>query len=279
MNRNFKTKSLSHSLLKGTVVNLGIQALNKNLNKNNFWQTLLVGATSGLGDYFGGNTAMSAMLGSGNALINDTKFLSTTAKYAAIGGAADLLLNVTKAKAENLPEKNRWQIRIDYHLPNGNLPFYHQTNPTFGCTQETLKSIGEYLRVPIFILDYPIDWDNGNEYKNGADFMQLARANGLYVEDVEKKEIKGNKKYYTPDYVGNLLLKNYPLAITYQIGDTAHTVGINRIIRLKNIVNPQKSDRYIIQVMDPLYKNEYKLLPLSTFKRGVIRLVSSKSYA
>ena len=48
---------------------------------------------------------MSAILGSGNALINNTKFLSTTAKYAAIGGAADLLLNVTKEKAEE-PYKN-----------------------------------------------------------------------------------------------------------------------------------------------------------------------------
>ena len=32
-------------------------------------------------------------------------------------------------------------------------------------------------------------WDtNKDGYKNGADFMQLALANGLYVEDVEKKK-------------------------------------------------------------------------------------------
>ncbi|MBQ3688417.1 MAG: KilA-N domain-containing protein [Bacteroidales bacterium] len=50
-----KTKSLSRSLLKGTVVNLGLQLANRNLSKNNLWQTLLVGAAGGFGDYFGGN--------------------------------------------------------------------------------------------------------------------------------------------------------------------------------------------------------------------------------
>ena len=56
-----QSKSLSRSLLKGTVVNLGLQLANRNLNKNNFWQTLLVGAAGGFGDYFGGNTAMAQL--------------------------------------------------------------------------------------------------------------------------------------------------------------------------------------------------------------------------
>ena len=94
-----KTKSLSRSLLKGTVVNLGLQLANRNLSKNNFWQTLLVGAAGGFGDYFGGNTAMGAIIGGGNALINKTKDFGTAVKYAAIGGAADLLLKVKEAKA------------------------------------------------------------------------------------------------------------------------------------------------------------------------------------
>ena len=276
-----QSKSLSRSLLKGTVVNLGLQLANRSLNKNNFWQTLLVGAAGGFGDYFGGNAAMGAILGGGNALVNKTHFLNTAAKYAAIGGAADLLLKVKEAKAEEPYNKEKWKIRIDYHLPGGDLPFYHQANPTVGCTQETLKSIAEYLRVPIYIWDYPIDWDtNKDGYRNGADFMQLARANGLYVEDVEKKEKKGKKEFYTPDYVGNFLLKNYPMALTYNIsGDLPHTVGINRILRLQNIVKPNKPDKYVIQVMDPLYENEYRVLPFETFRRSTIRLVSSKLYA
>ena len=95
-----KTKSLSRSLLKGTVVNLGLQLANRNLSKNNFWQTLLVGVAGGFGDYFGGNAAMGAIIGGGNALINNTKDAGTAVKYAAIGGAADLLLKVKDAKAE-----------------------------------------------------------------------------------------------------------------------------------------------------------------------------------
>jgi hypothetical protein len=42
-----KIKNFSRSLLKGTVVNLGLQLANRNLSKNNFWQTLLVGAAGG----------------------------------------------------------------------------------------------------------------------------------------------------------------------------------------------------------------------------------------
>ena len=95
-----KNKTLSRSLLNGTVLNLGLQLANRNLSKNNFWRTLLVGAAGGFGDYFGGNTAMDAIIGGGNALINKTKDFGTAVKYAAIGGAADLLLKVKEAKAE-----------------------------------------------------------------------------------------------------------------------------------------------------------------------------------
>ena len=41
--QTIKNKNLSRSLLKGTVLNLGLQLANRNLSKNNFWQTLLVG--------------------------------------------------------------------------------------------------------------------------------------------------------------------------------------------------------------------------------------------
>ena len=48
--QTIKNKKLSRSLLKGTVLNLGLQLANRNLSKNNFWQTLLVGAAGGFGD-------------------------------------------------------------------------------------------------------------------------------------------------------------------------------------------------------------------------------------
>jgi len=97
-----KTKNFAKSVLKSAAVTLSVQALGKNLNKDNFGQTLLVIAAGGLGDYFGGNTAMGAILGGGNALINKSNFLGTTAKYAALSFAADSMLKIAEAKAEEL---------------------------------------------------------------------------------------------------------------------------------------------------------------------------------
>lgn len=88
------------SILKGAAVNIGLQALGHNLSKDNFWQTLLVGAAGGVGNYLGGNTAMGAILGGGNAIINKSHFVGTTAKYAAWGAFADLVMKVAVAKAE-----------------------------------------------------------------------------------------------------------------------------------------------------------------------------------
>ena len=106
-----RERNLAKSLLKGAVVNVGIQVLGKNLNKDNFWQTLLVGAAGGFGDYFGGNVAMGAILGGGNALINKSNFLGTTAKYAALSFAADSMLKIAEAKAEKL-SNDKWKIRL-----------------------------------------------------------------------------------------------------------------------------------------------------------------------
>ena len=276
-----RQRNLPKSLLKGAVINLGVQALGKNLNKNNFWQSLLVGAAGGFGDYFGGNVAMGAVLGCGNALINKSNFLGTTAKYAALSFSADGVMKIAEAKAEEPFENKRWKIVLDYRLPGGDLPFYHQNDPSVGCTQETLNSIGEYLRVPIRIWDYPVDWDtNDKGYKNGADFELLAAANGLYTEIVPKYKQPNELSKHNPDIVGRNLIQNFPMAITYETnGNLPHTVGINRIVRLKNIVNPKKADRYIIQVMDPLYSGKYQILPLEKFYYGKIVLVKSKSYA
>lgn len=91
--------NLGRSLLKSTAVNFGLQAIGGNLRKDNIWQTLLVGVAGGFGDYLGGNTAMGAILGGGNAIINKSHFVGTTAKYALCGAAADMVLRVTEAKA------------------------------------------------------------------------------------------------------------------------------------------------------------------------------------
>ncbi len=106
-----KTKNFAKSVLKSAAVTLSVQALGKNLNKDNFGQTLLVIAAGGLGDYFGGNVAMGAVLGGGNAPINKSNFLGTTAKYAALSFAADSMLKIAEAKAEKL-SNNKWKIRL-----------------------------------------------------------------------------------------------------------------------------------------------------------------------
>ena len=65
-------RNLGRSLLKGAAVNFGLQAIGGNLRKDNIWQTLLVGVAGGFGDYLGGNTAMGAILGGGNAIVKLT---------------------------------------------------------------------------------------------------------------------------------------------------------------------------------------------------------------
>ena len=148
-----KSKSLSRSLLKGTVLNFGLQLANRNLSKNNFWQTLLVGAAGGFGDYFGGNAAMGAIIGGGNALINKTKDVGTAVKYAATGGTADLLLKVKDAKAEELPGKDKWIIEWDIQLPKGRLKRVVQEDYEYGCTQPSLQVIyNEVGQLPPLIL-------------------------------------------------------------------------------------------------------------------------------
>ena len=71
--------NLGRSLLKGAAVNFGLQAIGGNLRKDNIWQTLLVGVAGGFGDYLGGNTAMGAILGGGNAIINKSHFVGISA--------------------------------------------------------------------------------------------------------------------------------------------------------------------------------------------------------
>lgn len=288
-------QTIGISALKGAAINLGVQAVGRNLKKDNLLSTLAVGAVAGIADSFIeskipnsrgiASGAMSGLLlGGGNAIINKSSIGGTALKYAVITAVVEGVFNIARANAIPNYETKNWKIRRIYKLPNGNLPFYHQKNSSFGCTQETLKSICDYLKIPIAFLDYPVDLNPTNknkqrvEYRDGADFEQLAKANGLNVETAAHFEVNGNRQF-NPDIIGAFLENNIPLAITYTVpGDLPHTVGINRIIRLKNILKPTKEDRYIIEVMDPLYYNRYQQLPINVFNTGTIRLVQYPNY-
>ena len=285
-------RNLPASILKGAAANLAIQALGKNLNKKNLLPTLAVGALGGGLSYLSNDKYLSTLIatsifGGGNALINKTSVPKTLAKYAAIGTAARLMLNIPEAVTKINPdyETNKWKVRFIYKLPNGNLPFYHQKDPSVGCTQETLKSIGDYLGYPISFLDYPLDLNPtknsyNKEYYYGADFELLAKMNGLYTELLPKFQTNKGQAHNDPGYVGTRLLWNLPMAITYERqGDLPHTVGINRIIQLRNIDNPKKADKYVVEVMDPLLVNKFTTLPLDYFYYGKIVLVKTKQYA
>ena len=244
-------KTIGTAALTGAAVNIGIQVMRKNLRKDNFLSIFAIGALSG--------TVIASIV-------------------RGVSGSA-------KACTPSTYETKKWKIRSVYQLPNGNLPFYHQKDPSVGCTQETLKSICDYLNHPIAFLDYPVDIDlknkkvkNVNHYKDGADFELLAKANGLTVNTVEYYNTKRGK-VYNPDIVGSYLMKNNPLAITYErSGDLPHTVGINRIVRLMNVSNPKANDRYIIEVMDPLFVNTYQQLPMDVLNSGTIRFVKPPYY-
>ena len=265
--KDVQLKSLSRSLFKGTVLNLGLQLANRNLNKNNIWQTLLVGAAGGFGDYFGGNTAMGVILGSGNALINKTNFLGTAAKYAAIGGAADLILNVKEAKAEELPEKDNWTIVEEYHLPKGDLKPHSQRGNEAGCAQATLDSIAEYLGKAI----------KTAKFYEGYDFTMLAKLNDIYADDLDKMLV-GKRKINIPNIVGSYLNRGFPAALTYNNDGIQHIVGINRILKERKEVIDKKGVvsekfRWRVQIMNPLNDGSLEFLSISLFETGLVSIV------
>ena len=263
----FKTKNFSRSLLKGTVLNLGLQLANRNLSKNNFWQTLLVGAAGGFGDYFGGNTAMGAIIGGGNALINKTKHFGTAVKYAAIGSAADLLLKVKEAKAEELPGKDVWTILEDYHLPKGDLRPHSQRGNEAGCAQATLDSIAEYLGKAI----------KTAKYYEGYDFTMLAKLNDIYADDLDKMLV-GKRKINVPNIVGSYLNRGFPAALTYNNDGIQHIVGINRIQKERKEIIDKKGVvsekfRWRVQIMNPLNEGSLEFISISLFEAGLVSIV------
>ena len=110
------TNTLPASLIKGAAANLAIQALGKNLNKKTFLPTLLVGAVGGglsclSDDKYLSTLIAASVFGGGNALANKASFPRTMLKYAAIGTAGRLMLNIPAAVGKiNGDWKTEWQM-------------------------------------------------------------------------------------------------------------------------------------------------------------------------
>ena len=256
-------KTLSAAILKGTAANLAIQALGKNLNKKNILPTLVVGALGGglsclTDDKYLSTLIAASVFGGGNALANKASFPKTVFKYALIGTAGRLMLNIPEAVAQK-----KWETVYDYKLPNGHLPVVLQKNHTEGCSHATLISIAKYMEC-----DNKLIQSLENELKNlpkdkGVSFYNLAISKGF---NVDTPAVNGY-------IVGQLIANNNPCAITYlSINDNKeHTVGIERIICQQNIKDNLKR-RFIIRVMDPL--NGFNSpLSESDFNKGVVFMI------
>ena len=155
-----------------------------------------------------------------------------------------------------------WQTIADCPLPRGGLPFYRQKNDDVGCTQAVVRSINEYFG------GQPID-DKDLNLNNGADFTAL-------VNELRENNIihfTSTRIHANAGNIGRELLRGHPVAITYPPNvEKPHTVGVNRIQLQQQRTRAGKIKvRAIIEVMDPLYAN-YRKLPESDFKSGIIRL-------
>jgi len=257
--------NLSRSLLKGAAVNFGLQAIGGNLRKDNIWQTLLVGVAGGFGDYFGGNTAMGAILGGGNAIINKSHFIGTTAKYALCGAAADVVLRVTEAKAAEEPDG--WELAEDYHLPNGDLVPHSQRGNDAGCAQATLDSIAEYLGKKV----------KTEYYDKGYDFSDLAELNDIVAYDLKKQTV-GKRQINNPQIVGNYLRRGFPVALTYNNDGIQHIVGVNRIVKERKVITGKngvetEKNRWRVQVMNPVDGGSLVYIPISALESGLVSIV------
>ena len=99
-----------------------------------------------------------------------------------------------------------------------------------GCSYAVLKSIAEYLGIEL-----PPDFEILAE---GADFSQLAKANGLSTETILIEKI------------ATMLNNNRPVAATYTPpGANSHTVGIQAFER--KVLPSGKVIRQRFKVMDP----------------------------
>ncbi len=263
------TNTLPASLIKGAAANLAIQAIGKNLNKKTFLPTLLVGAVGGELSCLSDNKYLSTIIaasvfGGGNALANKASLPRTMLKYAAIGTAGRLMLNIPAAVAKR---DTKWIVLEDYHLPKGNLNPKSQWGDEAGCAQATFDSIAEYLGIT----------PTTDFYNDGYDFSILCKKNGFNAYDLSKSEVDGKKKNI-PWSVGNYLRMGCPAALTYNNSGVKHIVGINRIIQEKQTIvdkngNKTEKIRWRIEVMDPIAYGNLVFIPYDEFERGLVTIV------
>ena len=111
------TRNLPAAIIKGAAANLAIQAIGKNLNKKNLLPTLVVGALGGglsclSDDKYISTLIAASVFGGGNALANKSSFPKTMFKYALIGTAGRLMLNIPEAVANALPKSNETNQKL-----------------------------------------------------------------------------------------------------------------------------------------------------------------------
>ena len=276
--KNSVLQNIGISALKGAAINLGVQAVGRNLRKDNLFSTLAVGAVAGIADSFieskisnSNGIASGAMtgllLGGGNAIINKSSIGGTALKYAVITAVVEGVFNIARANANDFTDGDKWIILEDYHLPKGDLKIHRQEfNNKAGCTQATLNSIAEYLGVPV-----KTDCIN-----TGEDFTDLAQQNDMVAYDLSKHYV--DKRYINIAWeVGEYLKRGYPAAMTYNNLGTYHVVGITQITKeCKEIVQKDGSKslkyRYRIKIMNPS-EPDYDYVSESTFKNALISIV------
>lgn len=276
--KNSVLQNIGISALKGAAINLGVQAVGRNLKKDNLLSTLAVGAVAGIADSFieskisnSNGIASGAMtgllLGGGNAIINKSSIGGTALKYAVITAVVEGVFNIARANAINFADDANWTVVEDYHLPKGDLKPHSQKGNDAGCAQATLDSIAEYLGIKL----------TTSKYYVGSDFSLLAKENGLIAEDLIKQQV-GTKHINISWSVGNYLRMGYPAALTYNDSGIQHIVGINRIIKehfekVKKDGSKIEKDRWRVQIMNPIDNGLLEYIPASILEYGLVTIV------
>ena len=266
-------QNIGISALKGAAINLGVQAVGRNLKKDNLLSTLAVGAMAGIADSFIeskipnsrgiASRAMSGLLlGGGNAIINKSSIGGTALKYAVIGTATRLLLTIPKA----LASEGDWKVEWSMQLPKGALKRFEQEEYDWGCTQAVTKSIAKYLGKTI----------TNEGSRIGYDFYRFAaEMNGFQVTTLSKGDLN-LEPYNNLDHfymvVGGYLKRGWPIAATYFNGYYDHTVGVWRITKKRHITKIDQI-KYQIDITDPATGDYQKSLSQYDFEHSIIRAV------
>lgn len=178
------------------------------------------------------------------------------ASGAVVGGVAGGIKSTIEG--ENFWYGCKKEKVAEYALPNGGLKVHRQAKETVGCTQEVMKSVGEYKGQPIDI-DL-LDMNRGEDAKQLADNFCFKTSPS--VTDFSNKNIA---------IIATNLNAGNPTVLTYNNCGTMHTVGVNKVTIYKRITmfNNIKFS-YKIQVMNPL-RSKYQTF--NSFKNGVARII------